>query len=389
MASEFLTIEQVCEQLGITPEDVKAMVAEGRLGEVRDAGKMFYRAKDVERLAAKEGSSVVDLAVTDETSLSGADETESFASALSSLADSSTGLSALDDSAAAVSPISPIEEISPIPLDEAAPPAPVELSEIPDQLPAAPPDEGAEPEMSSEIGLLPVDASDASGDRTSFSSEEQVPDLGLSGTDVISLERADEVDAKKTEDKTRITSAGISVFDDDELDIEADPMEKTHIAPVEDFDAVGSGSGLLDLTRESDDTSLGQILDVISPTEGAETEAEAAIDDDAVVAEPVEDSADVVEAAGVEQPFEPAGATVAARRATGVVPGAMPLNVCLILGVLSMALLGLMTAAQVQGIFPDIIRPITGGVTYMSVAGGLLGAGLITGLIGILAGRKR
>ncbi|HHH75954.1 MAG TPA: hypothetical protein ENL03_02880 [Phycisphaerae bacterium] len=61
---------------------------------------------------------------------------------------------------------------------------------------------------------------------------------------------------------TVVTADGISIFDDEDLEIEsADPMAKTQIAPsLEDqiaLDGVGSGSGLLDLTRESDDTSLG------------------------------------------------------------------------------------------------------------------------------------
>lgn len=54
---------------------------------------------------------------------------------------------------------------------------------------------------------------------------------------------------------------GISVFDADDLD-EADPSAVTQVSDGGGFDglnldSVGSGSGLMDLTRESDDTSLG------------------------------------------------------------------------------------------------------------------------------------
>jgi hypothetical protein len=90
--------------------------------------------------------------------------------------------------------------------------------------------------------------------------------------DVISLEEAD-ADADSLsdtgKDDTVITAEGISIFDDEDLEIEAaDPMAKTQIAPsLEDqiaLEGVGSGSGLLDLTRESDDTSLGaEVLDNI------------------------------------------------------------------------------------------------------------------------------
>ncbi|MFB3893911.1 MAG: hypothetical protein ACE15C_18020 [Phycisphaerae bacterium] len=83
-----------------------------------------------------------------------------------------------------------------------------------------------------------------------------------------------EADAAKppTKEDTVITAEGISIFDDEDLEIEtADPMAKTQIAPsVEEqtaLEGVGSGSGLLDLTRESDDTSLGaEVLDHIDMT---------------------------------------------------------------------------------------------------------------------------
>ncbi len=99
---------------------------------------------------------------------------------------------------------------------------------------------------------------------------------------------------------TVITAEGISIFDDEDLEIEAaDPMAKTQIAPtLEDqvsLEGVGSGSGLLDLTQESDDTSFGpEVLEHID-MEGvgadlSETPAEApaayAPQAEATVAEP-------------------------------------------------------------------------------------------------------
>ncbi|MFP4104966.1 MAG: hypothetical protein ACLFVU_02655 [Phycisphaerae bacterium] len=87
--------------------------------------------------------------------------------------------------------------------------------------------------------------------------------------DAISLSEADEsTGSTNTKEDTVITAEGISIFDDEDLEIEADPMAKTQIAPsIEDqisLEGVGSGSGLLDLTRESDDTSLGaEVLDHI------------------------------------------------------------------------------------------------------------------------------
>ena len=66
---------------------------------------------------------------------------------------------------------------------------------------------------------------------------------------------------EKTADKKEpvITNIGIQVFEDDELDIKADPNAKTLLTggPLDDVD---EGSGLLDLTNEPDDTSLGAEL---------------------------------------------------------------------------------------------------------------------------------
>ena len=60
---------------------------------------------------------------------------------------------------------------------------------------------------------------------------------------------------------------GVNVFGDEGGEV--DPMAQTHMAPAKDqisLEGVGSGSGLLDLTRETDDTSLGAaLLDEISP----------------------------------------------------------------------------------------------------------------------------
>ncbi len=65
------------------------------------------------------------------------------------------------------------------------------------------------------------------------------------------------------------SGTGINVFGDDSE--HADPMAQTAISSAPsvadlNLEGVGSGSGLLDLTRESDDTSLGaELLDEISP----------------------------------------------------------------------------------------------------------------------------
>jgi hypothetical protein len=60
------------------------------------------------------------------------------------------------------------------------------------------------------------------------------------------------------------SKGGINILGDD---ADADPMAQTAVNPALNdqlnIEGMGSGSGLLDLTRESDNTSLGAVLDEI------------------------------------------------------------------------------------------------------------------------------
>lgn len=117
---------------------------------------------------------------------------------------------------------------------------------------------------------------------------EPAEDSGLelmldSGSDVLNIaDRGKDKDktstgtraGKKDKEGTVVPSVGVSVFDDDELDEVVDPLAQTHVSEAGiGFEGVGSGSGILDLTRESDDTSLGaELLDEIQPAEEATLE---------------------------------------------------------------------------------------------------------------------
>jgi hypothetical protein len=114
-----------------------------------------------------------------------------------------------------------------------------------------------------------------------------------SQADAVTLSDSDAAGPTGGKEDTVITAEGISIFDEEDLEIEtADPMAKTQIAPsLEDqiaLDGVGSGSGLLDLTQESDDTSLGaELLDHIDIEESTETVAFDGNDQPAVAIQPV------------------------------------------------------------------------------------------------------
>lgn len=437
MAKEYLTMEEVVAELGLSEDRVKSLVADGTIREYRDAGTVYYKRTELEPQGG-EGSSIVDLSSPsespDEISL---DDNESFASALSSLADSSAALGALDDSPAQDSAGLPSlddsmgddtgsslaleagsgeqqaqAEAGGAKVDEGQGSSGFDLADIPDELPAEP--AAGEDTFTSEIDLLPDEPAEqkpaaaapppppAEQEDAEPAALDEIPDLGLSGSSIISLEPSDSQVAKtpppskaqKAKEDTRTMQAGISVFDDDEIEIETDPMGETQISSgVGDFDAVGSGSGLLDLTQESDDTSLGnELLDVISPTDD-QTEVEIDAMDADTITEDVpatmieDDQAMAASAASAGPTMAP---SMAAKRApTGAMPGATPINVMLLLGIIAAALLGLATTAALQGVWPSLVLgSIARGVVHVSVFGGLALVAIVLGIVGIMAGRK-
>ncbi len=115
-----------------------------------------------------------------------------------------------------------------------------------------------------------VDSMASFGD-TGGGSSLGIPMAGPDDTDAISL--ADSMSGDSGAEDPR-EGTGISVFDAGEVE-PADPMAQTQVTQpqIDDeelaLESVGSGSGLLDLTRESDDTSLGaELLDEIYPGGG-------------------------------------------------------------------------------------------------------------------------
>jgi excisionase family DNA binding protein len=94
------------------------------------------------------------------------------------------------------------------------------------------------------------------------------------GSGLLDLDLSSDMDEPPSEPKDPRQETGISIFDADEMGEAADPMAATQVSESIDdevelaLQSIGSGSGLLDLTREADDTSLGaELLDEIYPGE--------------------------------------------------------------------------------------------------------------------------
>jgi hypothetical protein len=288
MASKpFYSVEEACQKLGKTADEIKALVRSGSLREFRDAGKVFYKAEDVQKLIAPRKA--------------GKEDTGEIL----------------------------LEPVAEVPLDDR---------------------EGSDVRP----GLTP-----SSG-----------------GTSVIGLEPlANEGHGEKKED-TVITASGIGVFDEDELEIDTDPMAKTQITAGGTSDQVslegaGSGSGLLDLAREADDTALGaDLLDEIYP---GEEEA----------AEPAPAAAARAGPAPAEAPLEEvdAGEALMPVMAAGD-PFEGLFGGLLVAGLVLMALACTVLAGMLQGFVPDFGRALGQGNGFLI----FLGVTVVVAGIGAAAG---
>jgi hypothetical protein len=293
MAKPFYSLEEVSQTLGKSQDDIKALVRSGALREFRDAGRVFFKAEDVEKVrrAAAGGGAP---AAHPDVRLEPADEE------LPRLSDTAGGTSVIG--------------LEPLP-DE------------PVRAPVAP-----------------------------------VAPMGRGGT----------------------TAGGTAIgVLEDELEIDADPKARTHVtapggggAPV--VESGGSGSGLLDLTREADDTSLGaELLDEIYPGEEEVQPAQrrAAGRPAAMADEPAETLA----AAEGGEVLVPVMATVndpTEGMFDGLMAGALVLLI----------VAGSVVAGTLQGFLPDYAQALSN--RYLVFFAGAAGVLLIALLIGWLVGRS-
>jgi len=195
--------------------------------------------------------------------------------------------------------------------------------------------------------------------------------------DTVSLADADSVSGAGSGGKedTVITAEGISIFDEEDLEIEtADPMAKTQIAPsLEDqiaLDGVGSGSGLLDLTQESDDTSLGaELLDHIDIEEPVDPVAFDATEQAAVAIQPV----------ATEYVVDSDNVTEAPDALSGLFAGIM-------VGCAAVALLvGAVSIAAITDIIPKYITTMDNKLMMVMVVSAAFA--LVAGGLGLMLGK--
>lgn len=234
--------------------------------------------------------------------------------------------------------------------------------------------------------------------------EDSSVELAPSGSDVVSLEGVDAEDttagariAKKAKEGSAVASVGVNVFDDDELDEHVDPLAQTAVTDVAGLglEGIGGGSGILDLTRESDDTSLGAELleEIYTGEEGEGGDAaemgeatRAGLDEALPAAEAEDDEAVDIGAAPVASKKTRAVVTQVVEYAPDAMSGC--LTAALVVAVAVMWFAGLGAAALVRGITPAILRTVYENLMYFA-GGSLLVCGIAAGAAYFLAKRSR
>ena len=408
MAGMFYSLQETIEKLHKTEEEIKQIVAEGKLREFRDGPSLLFKVEEVEALIPQGGDYALEEALEPEAVE--AEDSEPVA------------LEAEDAEPAELEP----EELEPAAIEPDA-------LEPDDSEPAvlAPEDlepEAVEPELAAEepagAGLSDFDI-EALGDTAaeipdidSLESEMLEPDAlepetpapsdSPADTDDILLAPetgAPEMSSDLTDADTAITSFGTNVLGqtDADYDITDDTMAETAApmgtagttpeVPLEEIeedvnlDSFGSGSGLLDLSLQADDTSLGGILDEIyTASDDVAEPADAEADSAAAVAVEAEEMISEDELVVSQMA---AAAPALARPFIEAPPDAQSntLGMLLFLPLLIVIYTMVVAVSGLRGVMPSILEPIQGFIWFIMGGAGAL-ALAVTAAAFLLTGER-
>lgn len=253
-----------------------------------------------------------------------------------------------------------------------------------------------------EAGIDLEEAGDDLGDDTLVAAAPETPDGGeASQEDVLLAEATGAGPSELTDMDTALTGEGISVLGESDADFQltddtlAETLAglgatgETSLEEIEDdinLDSFGgSGTGLLDLSLQADDTSLGGILDEIYTTE-----EEGGAGDNVGTPEEVTAEADSLISeskleATVEEDYAPA-VVMTPRAMAEVAPDSSSnlLGGLLFLPLILLIFTTVVTLSGLVGFEPPLISSIAGFIWY--IMGGLAVVGLVLGIVGIAGG---
>lgn len=251
MAKMFYSLQEAAQKLGVSTDEVRAKIERGELSEFRSGDELVVKREQVDMLAGDTGGDGLGLDLSGEVG-------EEIGLSDSVLEDDApiidTGhdslVIGLDDSAGDQIGLSDDDDLGgSFGLGDSAGDA--MLADSAGGSLGLDDDLTTPAKVGSTSGATPADSAiglGGSGIGLGGSG------LGIGGSGVISL--ASEASGSGMEIQSPKDQTGISIFDDGLESV--DSSEATLVTDATAFDdSAGSGSGLLDLTREGDDTSLG------------------------------------------------------------------------------------------------------------------------------------
>lgn len=336
MAKMFYTLDETKAALGKDEEEIKQLAREGRLREFRDGPRLMFKADQVENLRAE----LTGAGPRDQVDLSA--ETTGPIGLVDSKGASGSVISLADSGTRAGSSLG------------------IPFTQKDDTALAADISSGS-------LGGVPSPGKPGSGS-------------GLAGS--------------------AAGRSAINVFSPDEAT--ADPSAQTNIqgsiGDQVNLEGVGSGSGLLDLTRESDDTSLGaELLDEISP--GGSSGARRGLSGVGQTGAGLTGIGGATGMGGTAVGGTAAGASgitqAAARgRYAGTPiyveardPSASAFGAAALAASAFLIFTGFVLVSAVLGAKPDLIK-FTETLPTLYLAGGGLAAALVFGIIGLVVGKS-
>ena len=422
MAGMFYSLKEAAQKLGIGEDQVKQLAKDGKLREFRDGSNLLFKIEEINALVAEGidlGAGELELSAEEPA----AEALEDTAEALGDSVEDD--IFKLDEEAAPAAEAAEGSEASDLDLipeledSQAAETEPQAQEEAPEiEVEASATSEStAEEDLLLAEGLSesaaeepeqPI-AEEAEGSTAAGSSEE----ISLAQESGVLAEGSDISDMD-----TALTGEGVNVLGetDTDYDVTDDSMAETagpaaeagtsaeaSLEEIEDdvnLDSFGSGSGLLDLSLQADDTSLGGILDEIYTAEGGEGEATPA-EGEPAQAEGEAGEGPAFEDIGAEAEHGPGEEEAAVPEQVAVMPAAMMpayaevlpdaqsniLGTLLFLPMIALLYTAIVTVAAMKNVMPTILKSVQGLMLYIMI-GGIVLAFAVFG-ISFTAGREK
>ena len=350
MAGNFYTLEEAAQKLEKTENEIQKLVKEGKLREFRDGTKVLIKKEELDQIL--EGEPEININLDDEDSevFSIKDENDTGNGSVIGLADDSLGLG--DESIGLAETGDASDELE----------QELKIDETKDN-------------MESMIELSEAD--------TRFGEAVQESSINILG----------ESDAELNITKDTASDTQLDVSDDDDFDLGRLDAVNTEL------DGAGSGSGLLDLSLQADDTSLGAVLDDILPGAGGDEAGAGGDIADMFASEDSDAGANMLAAsadtkakdASAVNTIESIPTAIPASPAMMVVqgepePGNNLLGIMMFIPFIAALLAVIATFAGAKGINPITVRFMQGYMLYVVI--GMAVVSLILAIISFVIGSK-